>query len=125
VKRILLLSALLLIAVLFCSRTRAQDAGAVMNRAAAAKDAEAGKTPASYHTPDDDSKMAERIRGSIVNDKNFSIHARNIKIICKGRMITLKGPVRNDEEKAEILTRTKRIAGAGAKIDDQLEVLDN
>jgi hypothetical protein len=40
-------------------------------------------------------------------------------------MITLKGAVRSDEEKAEILTRTKRIAGARATIDDQLEVLDN
>jgi osmotically-inducible protein OsmY len=80
---------------------------------------------ASYPPPMDDSTLAERIREAIVKDERFSLDARNLKVLCKNGVIKLRGTVRNDQEKAEILTRTRRIAGPGAKIEDDIDVLEN
>jgi osmotically-inducible protein OsmY len=73
---------------------------------------------------DKDAALAERIRKAIVNDNKFSTSAKNIKVLFKNGIVTLQGSVRNDQEKAEIITRTRRITGT-ARIDDELDILDN
>ena len=84
----------------------------------------AGITPTSQSNSYKDAALAERIRQAIVKDNNFSINAKNVKVLFKDGIVTLRGSVRNDQEKAEIITRTRRIAGT-AKIDDELDILDN
>jgi osmotically-inducible protein OsmY len=68
-----------------------------------------------------DRGLAKRIRASIVDDKSLSTYAHNIKIVAQDGKVTLKGPVRSEEEKSAIEAKATEIAGAGNVIN-QLEV---
>jgi hyperosmotically inducible protein len=68
-----------------------------------------------------DRDLAKRIRSAIVDDKSLSTYAHNIKIVAQDGKVTLKGPVRSEEEKSAIETKATEVAGAGNVID-QLEV---
>jgi hyperosmotically inducible periplasmic protein len=68
-----------------------------------------------------DREIARKIRQSIVQDKSLSSYAHNVKIIAQDGMVTLKGPVRSDEEKTAIEAKAAEIAGAD-KVTSQLEV---
>jgi osmotically-inducible protein OsmY len=68
-----------------------------------------------------DRDLAKRIRASIVDDKSLSTYAHNIKILAQDGKVTLKGPVRSDDEKNAIAAKATEIAGAGNVIDE-LEV---
>src|SRR6266852_9332159 len=46
-----------------------------------------------------DREIARKISRSIVQDKSLSSYAHNVKIIAENGAVTLKGPVRSDEEK--------------------------
>lgn len=73
----------------------------------------------SEHPSDRD--LAKQIRQTIVKDDSLSTYAHNIKVIVKNGTVTLKGPVRSDEEKQTIVAKAAAIAGDG-KVTDQLEV---
>ena len=60
-------------------------------------------------------------RRSLVEDKNLSTYAHNVKIIAQNGMVTLKGPVRSNEEKTAVEAKAAEIAGAD-KVTSQLEV---
>ena len=68
-----------------------------------------------------DSDLAKRIRSAITDDKSLSTYAHNIKIIAQDGKVTLKGPVRSEEEKSAIEAKATEVAGAGNVIN-QLEV---
>ena len=68
-----------------------------------------------------DRDLAKRIRSAIVDDKSLSTYAHNIKIIAQDGKVTLKGPVRSEEEKSAIEAKATEVAGAGNVIN-QLEV---
>jgi len=68
-----------------------------------------------------DRELARQIRRSIVQDKSLSSYAHNVKIIAQNGVVTLKGPVRSDEEKTAIEAKASEIAGAD-KVTSQLEV---
>ena len=68
-----------------------------------------------------DREIARQIRRSIVQDKSLSTYAHNVKIIAQNGMVTLKGPVRSDEEKTAVEAKATEIAGAD-KVTSQLEV---
>ena len=68
-----------------------------------------------------DRDLAKRIRSAITDDKSLSTYAHNIKIIAQDGKVTLKGPVRSEEEKSAIETKATEVAGAGNVIN-QLEV---
>jgi hyperosmotically inducible protein len=68
-----------------------------------------------------DRDITKKIRSAIHNDKSLSTYAHNIKIITQDGKVTLKGPVRSDEEKASIEAKAAAIAGEG-NVTDQLEV---
>jgi hyperosmotically inducible protein len=68
-----------------------------------------------------DREIARKIRQSIVQDKSLSSYAHNVKIIAENGAVTLKGPVRSDEEKAAVEAKAAEIAGAD-KVTSQLEV---
>ena len=68
-----------------------------------------------------DRDLAKRIRSAITDDKSLSTYAHNIKIISQDGKVTLKGPVRSEEEKSAIETKATEVAGAGNVIN-QLEV---
>jgi hyperosmotically inducible protein len=68
-----------------------------------------------------DREMARQIRQAIVKDKSLSTYAHNVKVIVQGGAVTLKGPVRSDEEKQSIEAKAGQVAGAD-KVTDQIEV---
>jgi hyperosmotically inducible periplasmic protein len=68
-----------------------------------------------------DREITRQIRRSIVQDKSLSSYAHNVKIISQNGMVTLKGPVRSDEEKSAVEEKAAEIAGKD-KVTSQLEV---
>ncbi len=58
-----------------------------------------------------DRETARKIRQSIVKDKSLSTNAHNVKIIAQGGTVTLKGPVRSEEEKQNVEQKAAEIAG--------------
>jgi hyperosmotically inducible protein len=49
------------------------------------------------------------------------VYAHNIKIITQDGKVTLRGPVRSEDEKASIEAKAVAVAGAG-NVTNQLEV---
>ena len=68
-----------------------------------------------------DLKITQDIRQALMKDSELSTTAKNIKIITDNGQVTLRGPVKNAQEKAKI-DQLARSAAGGAKIDDQLDV---
>ena len=68
-----------------------------------------------------DREIARQIRRSIVQDKTLSSYAHNVKVIAQNGVVTLKGPVRSDEEKTAVEAKAAEVAGAD-KVTSQLEV---
>ncbi len=69
-----------------------------------------------------DREMARKIRRAIVGDKSLSHYAHNIKIIVRGGKVTLKGPVRNEDEKKYIADKAAEVAGGSDKVENDLTV---
>ncbi len=69
-----------------------------------------------------DLQMAKEIRRAIVADKSLSTYAHNVKIISLNGMVTLKGPVKSDDEKKAVVAKAVTVAGSADKITDQLSV---
>ena len=68
-----------------------------------------------------DRNTTRQIRKSIVQDKSLSTYAHNIKIITQDGKVTLKGPVRSEDDKASIEAKAVAVAGAG-NVTNQLEI---
>jgi osmotically-inducible protein OsmY len=56
-----------------------------------------------------------------MQDKSLSTYAHNIRVITQEGKVTLKGPVRSDDDKASIEAKAVAVAGAG-NVTNQLEV---
>ena len=69
----------------------------------------------------EDVKITAAIRRAVVGDHSLSATAKNVKIITANGLVTLRGPVKNDAEKAKIAELAQSAAG-NAKINNQLEV---
>ena len=63
-----------------------------------------------------DLKITQAIRQALMKDSELSMTAKNIKIITDNGQVTLRGPVKNAQEKAKI-DQLARSAAGGAKID--------
>ncbi len=68
-----------------------------------------------------DLDLAKEIRHSLTQDKALSTYAHNVKVIAQNGKVTLKGPVRSDEEKSEVLAKAAEVAGKD-NINDELTV---
>lgn len=68
-----------------------------------------------------DRNITKGIRSSIMKDKSLSTYAHNIKVITQDGKVTLKGPVRSEDEKAAIEAKAVAIAGAN-NVTNQLDV---
>jgi hyperosmotically inducible periplasmic protein len=79
------------------------------------------KTSGDQSNSSADLKITQAIRRALMKDSELSTTAKNIKIITDNGQVTLRGPVKNAQEKAKI-DQLARSAAGGAKIDDQLDV---
>lgn len=68
-----------------------------------------------------DRELTQKIRKAVIADKSLSTYAHNVKIIAQNGAVTLKGPVRSDEEKKTIVAKAAEIAGSD-KVTDDLSV---
>jgi hyperosmotically inducible periplasmic protein len=68
-----------------------------------------------------DRDIMQKIRKAIVDDKSLSTYAHNVKIVSQHGKVTLKGPVRSEEEKKSIEQKAIEVAGDG-NVTDQLTV---
>lgn len=102
------------------------------DQAAAAKDADntarnvrdrndATLDPLDQGGSESDRTITQQIRKAVVDDDRLSINAQNVKIITRDGVVTLRGPVKNPEEKATIVATAKKTTGV-KRVDDQLEV---
>lgn len=58
----------------------------------------------------EDRELAKKIRSAIAADKSFSTYGHNVKIRARDGKLTLKSPVRSDEEKTAIVSNDCRRA---------------
>jgi osmotically-inducible protein OsmY len=68
-----------------------------------------------------DRDLTKKIRQAVMGDKSLSTYAHNVKIVSRNGEVTLKGPVRSEQEKSSIETKATDIAGAG-KVTNQITV---
>ena len=68
-----------------------------------------------------DLDTTKQIRKALMDDKSLSTYAHNVKVITMNGVVTLKGPVRSDEEKQSVAEKATAIAGAD-KVKNQLTV---
>jgi osmotically-inducible protein OsmY len=59
-----------------------------------------------------DRETTKQIRKAIMDDKSLSTYAHNVKVISQHGTVTLKGPVRSEEEKKAIEDKANAVAGA-------------
>jgi hyperosmotically inducible periplasmic protein len=62
-----------------------------------------------------------KIRKAITADKTLSTYAHNVKIITLNGAVTLKGPVKSDEEKQKVASMAANVVSAD-KVTDELTV---
>jgi hyperosmotically inducible periplasmic protein len=84
---------------------------------------EANRTTTADQAKNDvsDRDIMQRIRKSLMDEKSLSTYAHNVKIISKHGQVTLKGPVRSDEEKRIVEQKANEVAGAG-NVNSQITI---
>ena len=85
------------------------------------RDRHGALTPMDQGNSGSETKITAAIRKGIMGDKTLSFVAKNVKIITVGGKVTLRGPVKSDEEKSLIEAKAKAATGV-SEVDNQLEV---
>jgi osmotically-inducible protein OsmY len=68
-----------------------------------------------------DREITAGIRKALMDNKELSTYAHNVKIITGNGIVTLKGPVRSQDEKKVVESQAAQIAGAD-KVKSALSV---
>jgi hyperosmotically inducible protein len=69
-----------------------------------------------------DLEITKEIRHALTQDKSLSTYAHNVKVISQDGKVTLKGPVRSDDEKTAVIAKAAKVAGE-ANINDEMTVV--
>jgi hyperosmotically inducible protein len=78
-------------------------------------------TPMDQGNGSSDLKITQQIRQAVVADGSLSFTAKNVKIITQNGKVTLRGPVKTDQERSAIEASARKVAG-DSNVDNQLEV---
>ena len=68
-----------------------------------------------------DRDLTQKIRQAIMQDKSLSTYAHNVKIVTQNGQVTLKGPVRSEDEKKAIEAKATQVAGED-KVTSELNI---
>src|SRR5215470_8198459 len=82
---------------------------------------EGGQTADQQSMSKEDRQLTAQIRKSITDDKSLSTYAHNVKIISQNGTVTLRGPVRSDEERAAVEMTAKAVAGV-TSVNNELTI---
>ena len=91
------------------------------NTAVNERDRHGALTPMNQGNSAAEIKITANIRKALMSDKSLSFTAKNVKVITVGSKVTLRGPVKSDQEKAAIENAARQATGV-TEVDDQLEV---
>ena len=83
--------------------------------------ADGGVTADQQKNDRSDRQITKDIRKAVESDKGLSTYAHNVKIITQAGAVTLKGPVRSEDERKEVVAKAEQVAGTG-KVTDQLSI---
>jgi len=90
-----------------------------------ARDAEGRTlTPMDQGESEADRTITQNIRKAVVDHDTLSTNAKNVKIITQNGVVTLRGPVKNPEEKAAIASVAQKTGGV-KRVDNQIEIERN
>jgi hyperosmotically inducible protein len=81
-------------------------------------------TPGDQGENEVDRGITQKIRQEIIKADGLSMNAKNIKIITIGAVVTLRGPVSNDQERSQIVAIAQRVDGV-KRVDNQIEIAAN
>ena len=82
------------------------------------------KTAGDQSENEADRTISQNIRKSLTADDSLSTNGKNVKVITMDGKVTLRGPVKSDQEKAAIAAKAQQVAGV-KNVDNQLEVASN
>ena len=82
---------------------------------------EAALTPGDQGNSEADIQITQSIRKSVTADDSLSVNAHNVKIITNGGVVTLRGPVKSEQERASIAAKAQQVSGV-TRVNNQLEV---
>ena len=82
---------------------------------------EGGLTPMDQGTSAEDVRITQSVRQALTSSDTLSVDARNVKIITRDGVVTLRGQVKNEAEKSAVAMAAKRTAGV-KRVDDQLSL---
>lgn len=86
------------------------------------RDRETGAlTPGMQMENEGDLRLTQEVRRIIVSDDSLSPNAKNIKIITRNSVVTLRGVLDNNEERRAINSRIREIRGV-RHVEDLTEV---
>jgi len=83
-----------------------------------------GDTAQSQSNAKGDRELLAAVRRSVVKDKSLSTTAHNVKILAENGVITLRGPVKSDAEKAQVEALAKQVAGV-TSVQNNLDIKTN
>jgi hyperosmotically inducible protein len=102
-------------AMLLTGTANLGKAGAAQDSTPAADNTKANKEPGKTADQQKENKsdrnITRQIRKALVADKSLSTYAHNVKIITTNGTVTLRGPVRTEDERSSIESKAKAIAG--------------
>ena len=81
-------------------------------------------TPLDQGESEADRTITQHIRKAVVDHDQLSTNAKNVKIITQNGVVTLRGPVKSQEEKAAIASVAQKTGGV-KRVDNQLELERN
>ena len=84
----------------------------------------AALTPGDQGENEVDRTITHEIRQGDVKNDSLSMTAKNVRIITANSVVTLRGPVKSDKEKTDIVTIAQGTDGV-KRVDNQLEVAAN
>ena len=123
---ILLLSMALIIG---CSKNRSEDKQVSQNAAEPDNSGrnvrdrnDQNKTSGDQSENEADRTITQNVRQAVTSDDSLSTNAKNVKIVTNDGIVTLRGPVKSENEKAQIESKAKQVAGV-KRVDNQLEVV--
>lgn len=69
----------------------------------------------------DDWTLTRRVREGMMKNNALVTTAMSVKIITRSSVVTLRGPVKSDKEKAEVVAIAESTDGV-KRVDDQLQI---
>ena len=82
---------------------------------------DATKTSGDQSESEADRTISKNIRQAVSADDSISTNGKNVKIITVDGTVTLRGPVKSEQEKTNIGAKAQQVAGV-KRVDNQLEI---